>query len=116
MKGTIAEFAVPPRPMNPQPNYILAGLAFDAEGNLWTQQYTAQTEGNPPGPDTVIMIGKSIQKANPSNKLEFTYYEVPTRQTVIHRIIQRPDMNMWYTELKADKIGRIDRKARQSKM
>ena len=116
MKGTITEFAVPVRKMSPQPNYMLAGLAFDAEGNVWTQQYVAQTDGNPPGPDYIVMIGKSIRSAKPSDKLDFTYYEVPTRNTVMHRIIQGPDMNMWYTELKADKIGRIDRKPRQSKM
>lgn len=115
VNGAITEFAVPPRPMSPQPKYILAGLAFDADGNLWTQQYVAQTDGNPQGTDYVIMIGKSILKAKSSDKLDYTYYEVPTRNTVMHRIVQGPDRNMWYTELKADKIGRIDRGAKQSK-
>jgi virginiamycin B lyase len=36
-----------------------------------------------------------------------TFYQVPTRDTVMHRIIQGPDGNMWFTELKADKVGKI---------
>jgi virginiamycin B lyase len=36
MKGEITEFPVPPARHDPQPAYILAGLAFDADGNLWT--------------------------------------------------------------------------------
>ena len=108
MQGRITEFAVPTLKADPQPKYITAGLAFDADGNLWTQQYVDQNNPGPPGPDVIIMIGKSILSAKPSDALEFTYYEVPTRQTVMHRIIQGPDMNMYYTELKADKVGRID--------
>jgi hypothetical protein len=45
------------------------------------------------------------------DKLDFTFYEVPTRQTVMHRIIQGPDKNMWFTELKPDRFGRVDMKA-----
>jgi virginiamycin B lyase len=36
-----------------------------------------------------------------------TYYEVPTRKTVMHRIIQGPDKNMWFTELKSDCVGKV---------
>jgi virginiamycin B lyase len=57
-----------------------------------------------------------VLTAKAGDKLDYTYYEVPTRNTVMHRIIQAPDMNMWYTELKADKIGRISLKTKQSKM
>jgi virginiamycin B lyase len=102
--GHIVEFAVPKW----QNNVILAGLAFDAQGNLWTQQYVDQNNPNPPGPDHVIEIGKSILTAKPGDPLSFTFYEVPTRNTVMHRIIQGPDKNMWFTELKADRIGRVD--------
>jgi virginiamycin B lyase len=116
MKGAITEFPVPPAKHNPQPAYILAGLAFDADGNLWTQQYVKQAAGNPPGPDYIIRIGKSVLTAKAGDQLDYTYYEVPTRNTVMHRIIQAPDMDMWYTELKADKIGRISLKTKQSKM
>ena len=101
---TITEFAVP----KAQENVILAGLAFDAEGNLWTQQYVDQNEPSPPGPDHIVKIGKSILTAKPTDKLSFTFYEVPTHKTVMHRIIMGPDKNMWFTELKADRVGRVD--------
>jgi virginiamycin B lyase len=32
---------------------------------------------------------------------------VPTRDTVMHRIVQGPDGNVWFTELNADKVGRL---------
>ena len=102
-QGNIIEFDVP----KSQANSILAGLAFDAEGNLWVQQYVNQNKPEPEGPDFIIKIGKSIWKARPGDKLDFTFYEVPTRKTVMHRIVQGPDMNMWFTELKADRFGRV---------
>jgi len=58
-----------------------------------------------PGPDHIVKIGKSILTAKPSDKLDFTFYEVPTRQT--NRIIQGPDRNMWFTELKSDRVGKV---------
>jgi virginiamycin B lyase len=106
-EGIITEFAVP----KSQSNVILAGLAFDDQGNLWTQQYVDQNNPNPPGPDHIVRIGKSILTAKAGDKLDFTFYEVPTRQTVMHRIIQGPDKNMWLTELKPDRFGRVDIKA-----
>ena len=101
--GKITEFAVP----KSQANAILAGLAFDTEGNLWVQQYVDQNNPEPAGPDFIIKIDKSIRTAQPADKLIFTSYEVPTRKTVMHRIVQGPDMNMWFTELKADRFGRV---------
>jgi virginiamycin B lyase len=106
-QGMITEFAVP----KSQSNVILAGLAFDDQGNLWTQQYVDQNNPNPAGPDHIVRIGKSILTAKAGDKLDFTFYEVPTRQTVMHRIIQGPDKNMWFTELKSDRFGRVDMKA-----
>ena len=103
MKGKIVEFAVP----KSQKNVILAALSFDSEENLWVQQYVDQNNPNPAGADHIVKIGKSILTAKPSDRLSFTAYEVPTRQTVMHRIIQGPDKNMWFTELKADRIGQV---------
>jgi hypothetical protein len=40
-------------------------------------------------------------------KIPITFYAVPTRQTVMHRIIQGPDQAMWFTELFANKVGRL---------
>ncbi|MEH1964934.1 MAG: hypothetical protein V7K91_00320 [Nostoc sp.] len=34
-------------------------------------------------------------------------YQVPTRNTVMHRITQGPDQNIWFTELRSDKVGRM---------
>lgn len=115
MDGTITEFPVP----KTQDNVILAGLAFDTEGNLWVQQYVDANNpryevvnGKPTGPvgrDYIVKIDKSILTADPSDisKVAFTFYEVPTRQTVMHRIIHGPDGNMWFTEMLADKVGRV---------
>ncbi len=47
-QGKIIEFPVPKM----QDNMILAGLAFDGEGNLWTQQYVDTARPSPPAPTT----------------------------------------------------------------
>jgi virginiamycin B lyase len=113
MDGTITEFPVPKM----QDNVILAGLAFDNAGNLWVQQYIDVNNPNaengkftgPVGSDYIIRIDKSILAARPSDisKVAFTFYKVPTRQTVMHRIIQGPDGNIWFTEMMPDKVGRL---------
>jgi virginiamycin B lyase len=105
MAGNITEFTVPKY----QENVILAGLAFDNEKNLWVQQYVNQNDANPPGPDHLIKIDKAIVTAKSSDSLTVAanFYAVPTRDTVMHRIILGPDGNMWFTELKADKVGKI---------
>ena len=36
-----------------------------------------------------------------------TYYRTPSRNTIMHRIIQAADGNMWFTELNGDRIGKI---------
>ena len=104
MDGKIAEFPVPMT----QPNVILAGLAFDGAGNLWTQQYVDQSRPLPAGPDHLVRIDRAILSAPPGDisGVVFTYFQVPTRNTGMHRIIEGPDRNMWFTELKADRVGR----------
>jgi virginiamycin B lyase len=105
MQGIITEYPVPMK----QPNMILAGLSFDSRKNLWVQQYVDQNNPSPAGTDYIIKIDKSILTTAPSNfpNTAFTFYPVPTQQTVFHRIIQGPDGNMWFTEMKADKIGKL---------
>jgi len=104
--GTITEFAVP----KPQPNVILAGLAFDREGDLWVQQYVDQNNPSPAGADYVVKIDRRIITAKPSDlsAKDFTRYPVPTPGTVMHRIIQGPDGHLWFTEMHADKVGRLN--------
>jgi virginiamycin B lyase len=103
--GRITEFAVP----KAQANVILAGLAFDREGNLWVQQYVDHNNPAPAGRDHIVKIDKAILTAEPSvlPRRHFTFYPVPTRDTVMHRIIQGPDGHLWFTEMHADKVGRL---------
>jgi virginiamycin B lyase len=105
MKGNITEYAVPKK----QANMILAGLSFDSQKNLWVQQYVDQNNPVPAGTDYIIKIDKLILTTAPANlpASAFTFYPVPTQQTVFHRIIQGPDGNMWFTEMKADKVGKL---------
>ena len=105
MNGNITEFAVP----KTQNNVILAGLSFDNEKNLWVEQYVDQNNPYPAGTDHIIKIDKSILTAKPDDisKIPMTYYQVPTTATVFHRIIQGPDGNMWFTEMHANKVGKL---------
>jgi virginiamycin B lyase len=113
MDGVITEFPVP----KTQDNVILAGLAFDNGGNLWLQQYVDLNKPNtengkftgPVGSDYIIKIDKSIVAAKPGDisRVALTFYQVPTRETVMHRIIQGPDGNMWFTEMMSDKVGML---------
>lgn len=102
-QGKITEFPVPKM----QDNVILAGLAFDGEGNLWTQQYVDTARPFPAGADYLVKIGKTILEADPGEigGIPITFYKVPTANTVMHRIVRGPDGNLWFTELKADRVG-----------
>lgn len=105
LKGKITEFPVPMT----QENVILAGLTFDHQGNLWTQSYVNENNPLPLGPDYIVKFDKAINKAVAGNisRIPITYYQVPTRNSVMHRIEQGPDGNMWFTELATDKIGKV---------
>ena len=105
LDGSIAEYPVPMT----QPNVILAALAFDGDQNLWVEQYVDANNPDPAGPDHVIRIDRSIL-ATPAGQISgvpMSFYEVPTRDTVLHRIIRGPDGNMWFTELAANKVGEV---------
>lgn len=105
--GKITEFAVP-RPGG-QANYLLAGLAFDGAGNLWVQQYVDQNNPEPGGDDFLVRIDSAGLKAGPEGLKEahFQRHKVPTRKTVMHRVVEGPDKAMWFTEMHADKVGRL---------
>jgi virginiamycin B lyase len=105
MDGKIREFPVP----KSQDNVLLAGLSFDHDKNLWLQQYVNQNDPNPAGGDCIIKIDKAFLSAKPSDNLKafVTFCAVPTRETVMHRIILGPDGNMWFTEMQADKVGKL---------
>ncbi|MBC8009904.1 MAG: hypothetical protein H7067_07385 [Burkholderiales bacterium] len=95
-------------------NTILASLAFDSAGNLWTQAYVNQNAPYPAGTDAIVRIDRGITLAPPTpptgaiSDVPVTFYEVPTADTVMHRITQGPEGAIWFTELAADKLGRLE--------
>jgi virginiamycin B lyase len=103
LQGNFTEYQVPMK----QANVILAGLSFDSQNNLWVEQYVDPNNPAPAGPDYIIKIDKAILTAADMSQVPVTFYEVPTRETIFHRIIQGPDGNMWFTEMKADKVGKL---------
>src|SRR5262249_54853140 len=64
-------------------------------GALWVtgQEYEGAILTSPPGD---------------LSRVRLTYYAVPTRNTVLHRIILGPDGHMWFTELRTDMVGTLD--------
>ena len=66
-----------------------ASLTYDRLGTLWIQYNT---------PD-------DIARVNADGSLNV--FPIPTTDAVQHRITIGPDGELWYTELKADKIGRM---------
>src|SRR5262249_30613375 len=105
MKGNITEFPI----RRNKPNQVLSGLAFDNEKNLWVEQFADLNRPKPRGRDHVLKIDKSILTTDPSRfrRVPIAYYPVPTRVTGMHRIIQGPDGAIWFTELAADKVGKV---------
>jgi virginiamycin B lyase len=103
--GAITEYAVP----RANPNQILAGLAFDAAGNLWVQQYVDPNVPTPGGRDNIIRIDRAGLAGAPAGlrPAHFTVYPVRSRDTVMHRIIAGPNGAMWFTEMRADRLGHI---------
>lgn len=97
----------------------LGGLAIAKDGAIWTQSYVDATD-NPEGlPDYVIKLGFNVHyptSTHGPNKcrsiinmtgLPIEYYELPTKNTILHRIAIDPDERVWFTELGADRIGTI---------
>lgn len=105
MQGQIVEFPVP----KVRDDEILAGLAFDGDGNLWTQSYVAAASTEPAGDDYVVRIDRGILTAAPGDisRLDIRYFKVPTRGTVMHRMKLGADGRIWFTELAKDQIGAI---------
>lgn len=108
MQGNISEYSVP----KVQNNMLLAGLAFDSNGNLWTQSYTSFNDpysAYPSGSDYIIKLSNDILTAPDNNisNVMVSFYPVPTLKTGFHRIKQGSDGNIWFTELAQDRIGRV---------
>jgi len=105
MNGVITEYVVP----KTQSNSILAGMAFDDAGNLYTQSYVNQNDPIPSGPDFIVKLSSDILNApaGDMSNVTVTRYQVPSRGTVFHRIDHGSDGNMYFTELALDKVGRL---------
>lgn len=108
MRGNISEYSVP----KSQDNMLLAGLAFDSDGNLWTQSYVDQSNPYkvyPAGSDYIIKLGKNIlaAPAGDLSNVAVSFYQVPTKGTVFHRIKEGRNGDVWFTELAQDKIGKV---------
>lgn len=107
LSGRIAEFPVPLTTRNA----ILAGLAFDDAGDLWVQQYVPPPPEGPTGDDHIVRFDRAIQDA-PAGDLsgvDITYFKAPSQRTVMHRITQGPDGDIWFSELGIDRIGKVTR-------
>lgn len=101
----ITEFQLP----KPQDNFLLAALTFDNQNNLWVQQYVDIKHPYPSGIDRLIKIDKQILATNSADReLSLYFYDVPTSETVMHRIILGPDNNLWFTELNTDQVSKLD--------
>ena len=102
-RGNITEFEVPIT----QDNMILAGMTFDDEGNLWTHGYIDANDPIPAGVDYLFRIDRDIllSEDGDMSDIDVTLYPVPTPNTIMHRIMQGPDGNIWFTELGTDKVG-----------
>jgi streptogramin lyase len=120
-EGVITEFSIPML----NKNMKMGGLAIDGRGELWTQSYHDPVTNQGLLPDYVIKVGKGIhdpkrcrdgsdgsdgKKNSPTGNMtgvSVEFYELPSRDTVLHRIITGPDDRVWFTELRADRIGSI---------
>lgn len=112
--GTITEYAVPAT----DHGSILGALAFDKDGALWVQQYVnppaapaPSVDPYPPtASDYIVRMGRELLTA-PAGDLSgvsISYFMAPSKGTVMHRIIQGPDGNIWFTELGLNQIGRVN--------
>jgi hypothetical protein len=81
--GTVEEL-----PLTPKGSQA-AALTYDRLGTLWVQYNT---------PDLIARINADGS---------ITTFPIPTKDAVQHRITIGPDGELWYTELKADRIGRM---------
>jgi virginiamycin B lyase len=92
--GTITEFSVPGMGVG-----VLQGIAAGGDGNLW---FTSREEN-------------AIRRATPDGQFTGTF-SIPSKSTMAksftpgswpRTIIAGPDGNLWFSEMAANKIGRI---------
>src|SRR5262249_25884554 len=79
------------------------------EGNLYAESYVDQDNGPQGGPDFIVKLSKQILNAPAGDlsQVTLTRYQVPSVNTVLHRIILGGDGNLYFTELNTDTVGRL---------
>ena len=85
---------------------ILAGLAFDSDGNLWTQSYVNLADPYPDGGDYIIRIDKAIHHAPPGDisNVPVTYYTETQRG---QNYFLTPKLLLVYAESSTRKVFRL---------
>ncbi len=120
--GGVTEFPLP----RPRRGSLLGGLCFDASGHLWVQCYDADVDGD---------TGETIRAAGaegggaaggvapdylarfealpvPGSGVAVSYHTVPSRRSILHRVIPGPDGVLWFTEMGEDRVGVLTEAAR----
>mmetsp|Transcript_68771 Transcript_68771/g.76953 ORF Transcript_68771/g.76953 Transcript_68771/m.76953 type:complete len:536 (-) Transcript_68771:260-1867(-) len=109
VKKIIHEFQVPKF----NSNMKLGGLAMSNNGTLWVQSHMEPTKNDYNLPDYIIRI-QNVPDFE--NRVEYNltglpvdYFKLPSRNTVLHRIIVDPQepTRVWFTEMQQDRIGTI---------
>lgn len=109
----ITEFPIP----KINHHMLLGGLAITKEGAIWTQSYIAAGENLVADlPDYILKL--RFDKHYPTGRggrvnitgMPIEYYELPTKNTTLHRISVAPDEkeSVWFTLLAADRLGTIE--------
>jgi virginiamycin B lyase len=105
INGTISEYPVPVI----QKNDLLASLSFDNDMNLWVQAYVDMNNPRPEGNDYIVKFDKSIREkcGIEATGVPYSTHIVPSRMVMMHRIRKDASGNFWFTEMMADKLGKI---------
>jgi hypothetical protein len=106
-KGIITEYPIPG-----DQNMIFGGLAFDLDGSLWVQSYYNNANGlvSVPTPsDCIIKVDKAILESEHGHMagIPVASFHVPSKQSVLHRIICGPKGEMLFTELGTNRFGKV---------
>ena len=102
---TITEYPVPAL----QKNDVLASLVFDDEGHLWVQVYVDMNNPEPTGYDYILKFDKSIRtlESDDISGVPFSTHTIPSKKVMMHRIRKDAAGNLWFTEMMADRLGKV---------
>lgn len=105
-EGAIQEFFVPYL----QEGDVLGSLCFGLEGDLWVQIYFSGP-GRPgtAQDDAIMRFDRAILDHEDADisSLVNGVFQVPSRDSMLHRIRCDKDGSIWFTEMMTDRLGRI---------